>query len=191
MSIVYFEKYLRTNYESSKKLCKNPKQADFSASKIDELYQEFGEKVQKRSGIVGFWNSSLQFGSNALNEGITEYKIKQLDKFANDGKIGYQSGYKINEKVAKYMASQIGEEKLLNMQLNHDFVGISQSFMNATGKDAQYMGDFYKNLDIETGAEPIPVWEKLTRRFQNALNINLEKNNELLQNIKRQVQLRV
>lgn len=184
-----FEQYLIRNFELSKELFKNPRQPDFSPSKVDDLYQKYGDKVRKKSGIVGVYDSNLQLGSHALNEGITEYKIKKLDKFANDGIIGYKSGYKINEKVAKYMAGEIGEEKFLNMQLNHDFVGITKSFMNATGKDEQYMGDFYKNLDIETGVEPVPVWEKLTRRFQNALNINVDKNNALIQEIKHQVEL--
>lgn len=135
-------------------------------------------------GVAGKINRCEYFGSSVLDEGITAYKTKKLDMFANNEQKGPQSGYRLREKIAKHMAGKIGEERFLTMHLDNDFAGITQSYMEATGKDGKYMEEFYKNLDIETGQEKTTPIDKLTRKAERILGVQIAKNNAALQDIR-------
>jgi len=135
-------------------------------------------------GICGSINNAEHFGSSVLDEGITAYKIKKLDRFANSESKAPQSGYRLREKIAKHMAKTIGEEELLTRHFNNDFAGITQRYMDTAGKDGKYMEDFYRNLDIETGQEKVPAHVALLRKAQKHLGIYISKNNAALQDIR-------
>lgn len=179
-----FEKYLRGNISLIGNLFNKSEQPNPSSYEITQLYQKYGDRICKKFGIAGKHDKVLDFGSGSLNEGITEYKTKKLDLFANGKMFVHLSAYTLNTKIAKHMASKIGEEKFLNMHLNNDFAGITQSYMYATGKDGRYMEDFYKNLDIETGQEKVPAHVALMRKAQNNLGLQILKNDEALRDIR-------
>ena len=159
------------------------------AQDIDSAAKELAGQCKFVSGIAGSTNNVFDFGNTALNEGVTAYKTKKLDQVADPDLKPKQSGYRINEKVATYMIQKVGEEKFLTMQADNDFAGITTAFMEATEKTPEYMADFYKHLDIETGQEKTTLLDTLTRKVRNGLGLNVRHNNTLLQTINQEVEL--
>lgn len=67
-----------------------------------------------------------------LNEGITAYKQEMYDDFLG---IKHKTNYKVPKMVANFIAEQIGQEKMLQLQFDNDYNGIRTAFKEATGQN--------------------------------------------------------
>lgn len=104
----------------------------------------------KRTGINGDYlefHKFKNFGSEFLNEGITAYKMKMMDKVAGRGGMLCQSGYILNEEFTKWFANIIGEEELIKLQNDGNFVGILKRFKQKTGMNGKQLRDLFIRCD--------------------------------------------
>ena len=129
----------------------------------------------EQSGIEGRVDAvgiEGMLGSSALNEGVTAYKMKIMDKHAGQGGFMCQSGYVLGEEVSKHFADIIGEEKFISMQISGDFVGILKSYKEKTGKSGEEMLEILKNLE---GGKYKTAFHKLFAQARYAVKNEMDK----------------
>lgn len=98
--------------------------------------------VLRRSGVRGTQGDldvKRIMGSVSLNEGITAYKMKKLDRLAGHGGIMCQTAYILGEEIAGHIARTIGEEEFIARQIAGDFVGMAERYKEITGKSIKQM----------------------------------------------------
>lgn len=108
--------------------------------------------ILTRCGVRGSHGDNKVFhfmGSMPLNEGITAYKMKIMDKFAGQGGLMCQSGYILGEEVAGHIARTIGKEEFIARQIAGDFVGIAERYKEITGKTPKQMRRLFHILDTK------------------------------------------
>ena len=103
--------------------------------------------VTKNSGV--HCDEYEHVGSEALNEGVTAYKMKKMDKFAGQGGVLCQSGYVLGEEVVGHFAKHIGEEELIRMQSEGDFGGIVELYKHSTGRSGAFVKQMLEKLESQ------------------------------------------
>ena len=134
--------------------------------------------VLPRCGVRGT-QSDLQvghfMGSQALNEGITAYKMKMMDKSAGQGGLMCQSGYILGEEIAKHIAKTIGEEEFIARQIAGDFVGIAERYKTITGKNEKQMQKMFQVLNTNGYKS---ILDKILSQVNYSKNKQMDKNTQ-------------
>lgn len=147
--------------------------------RIEDGKKTFVERnncVLRLLGVSGSWRGvdhQHQFGSTALNEGITAYKMKQLDKLAGQGGVMCQSGYILGEKVAEYLAETITERRLVELQTQNDFCAILEEYRAQTGESGN---DLQKILIVLESKTHKSAFSKLFSQIRYGLTQRVDRN---------------
>ena len=132
------------------------------------------------SGIDGrcdYFTARKKVGHTPLNEGITAWKMKKLDKIAGQGGFFCQSGYMLEEAVAQEFIDNIGEETLIKLQSEGDFFEITNLYKQKTGKSGKWLLAFFNKLSQN---KPKSITAKMIKQLKFSINPNIDKDMQSL-----------
>lgn len=133
--------------------------------------------LYRQTGVDGKLTSPFHFGSTALNEGITDFKTHKMDEFANSDGYTMSTGYtKFETKITSHFAKTLGEEKLLKLQQKGDFVGITEGYEKAMGRDSKFMKEFYTEIEKPHSA-PREMFDSFKNRISAGVREVWQNNN--------------